>query len=56
MWYLYRRVEDGANQSQSIKKSSGQDDTRFFFTEVHLFAGKLVLIVAIHSLGGSCAN
>ena len=26
------------------------------FTEVHLLAGKLVLVVAIHSLGGSCAN
>ena len=32
-----------------------QDDTRFF-TEVHLLAGKLVPIVAIHSLGGSHAN
>ena len=31
------------------------DDTRFF-TEVHLLAGKLVPIVAIHSLGGSRAN
>ena len=30
------------------------DDTRFF-TEVHLLAGKLVLVVAIHSLGGSHA-
>ena len=29
----------------------GQDDVRFF-TEVHLLAGKLVLVVAIHSLGG----
>ena len=26
------------------------------FTEVHLLAGKLVLVVAIHSLGGSRAN
>ena len=25
------------------------------FTEVHLLAGKLVLVVAIHSLGGSRA-
>ena len=40
---------DGANQSQSIKKSSEQDDTRFFI-EVHLFASKLVLVVAIHTL------
>ena len=33
----------------------GQGDTRFF-TEVHLLAGKLVLVVAIYSLGGSRAN
>ena len=26
------------------------------FTEVHLLVGKLVLVVAIHSLGGSHAN
>ena len=26
------------------------------FTEVHLLAGKLILVVAIHSLGGSHAN
>ena len=39
----------------NTKKSSGQDDARFF-TEVHLIAGKLVLVVAIHSLEGSCAN
>ena len=32
-----------------------QVDTRFF-TEVHLLAGKLVLVVAIHSLGSSRAN
>jgi hypothetical protein len=31
------------------------DDTRFF-TEVHLFTGKLVPVVVIHSLGGSRAN
>jgi hypothetical protein len=31
------------------------DDTRFF-TEVHLLAGKLVPVMAIHSLRGSCAN
>ena len=31
------------------------DDTRFF-TELHLLVGKLVSIVAIHSLGGSHAN
>ena len=33
----------------------GQDDTKFF-TEVHLLADKLVLVVEIHSLGGSRAN
>ena len=33
----------------------GQDDTRFFIG-VHLLAGKLVLVVAIHSLGDSRAN
>ena len=36
-------------------KSSDNDGTRFF-TEVHLLAGKLVLVVSIHSLGGSRAN
>ena len=46
---------DGANQSQSIKKSQEQDDTRFF-TEVHLFDGKLVLVMAIHSLRDSRTN
>ena len=30
--------------------------TQWFFTEVHLLAGKLVLVVEIHSLGGSRAN
>jgi hypothetical protein len=30
--------------------------TQDFFTEVHLLAGKLVLAVAIYSLGGSPAN
>ena len=32
------------------------DDTINFSSEVHLLAGKLVPIVAIHSLGGSHAN
>ena len=39
----------------NTKKSSNNDDTRFF-TEVHLLAGKLVLVVVIHSLEGSRAN
>jgi hypothetical protein len=37
-------------------KSSGQYDTMIFFTEVHLLTGKLVVVVAIHSLEGSRAN
>ena len=32
------------------------DEHNDFFTEVHLLAGKLVLVVAIHSLGGSHAH
>ena len=49
-----------ARDNQSITMNTNEilgdnDDTRFF-TEVHLLAGKLVPIVAIHSLGGSCAN
>jgi hypothetical protein len=32
------------------------DDTINFSSKVHLLAGKLVPIVAIHSLGGSRAN
>ena len=39
----------------NTKKSSDNDDTRFFI-EVHLLAGKLVLVVVIHSLGGSHDN
>ena len=31
-------------------------NTMIFFTEVHLLAGKLVLVVVIHSLGGSRAK
>jgi hypothetical protein len=30
--------------------------TQCFFIEVHLLADKLVLVVAIHPLGGSRAN
>ena len=40
------------NQSITIEILEDNDDTRFF-TEVHLLAGKLVTVVAIHSLGGS---
>ena len=40
------------NEYQEILE---QDDIRFFI-EIHLLAGKLVLVVAIHSLGGLRAN
>ena len=43
------------NQSITMEILEDNDDTRFF-TEVHLLAGKLVPIMVIHSLGGSCAN
>ena len=33
-----------------------EQDEKRFFTEVHLLVGKLVLVVAIHSLGGSRTN
>jgi hypothetical protein len=49
--------QDGANQSIIRKPMKSSDNvTQDFFTEVHLLAGKLVLVVAIHSLGGSRAN
>ena len=41
------------NEDQSPRN---QMMNTIIFTEVHLLAGKLVLIVAIHSLGGSRAN
>jgi hypothetical protein len=40
------------NQSRNPQTMMTQD----FFTEVHLLAGKLVLVVVIHSLEGSHAN
>ena len=49
-----------ARDEQSITMNTneilGDKMTQRFFTDVHLLAGKLVPIVAIHSLGGSCAN
>jgi len=50
--------------NQSITKMNNNDDqsprnqmmNTMIFTEVHLLAGKLVLVVAIHSLGGSRAD
>jgi hypothetical protein len=53
----YEPITDEVNKSSTREpmKSSDNDDTRFF-TEVHLLAGKLVLVVVIHPLGGSRAN
>ena len=49
--------QDEANQSITRLPMKSLDKvTKDFFTEVHLLAGKLVLILAIHSLGGSRAN
>ena len=42
-------IRMNTNEDQSPQN---QMMTHWFFTEVHLLAGKLVLIVAIHSLGG----
>ena len=49
-----------ARDDQSITMNANEilgvnDDTRFF-TDVHLLTGKLVPVVAIHSLEGSHAN
>jgi hypothetical protein len=40
----------------NTKESLGDQMTKDFSFEVHLLAGKLVLVVEIHSLGGSRAN
>ena len=46
-----------SDQSMNTKEYQGDnDDIINFSSEVHLLAGKLVLVVAIHSLGGSRAN
>ena len=46
-----------SDQSMNTKEYQGDnDDTINFSSEVHLLAGKLVPVVAIHSLGGSHAN
>ena len=47
-------VSDQSRNSINTKETS--DDTINFSSEVHLLAGKLVPVVAIHSLGGSRAN
>ena len=48
-------ARDDQSVTMNTKRSLGQDDTKIF-TKVHLLAGKLVPVVAIHSLGGSHAN
>ena len=46
-----------SDQSMNIKEYQGEnDDTIIFSSKVHLLAGKLVPVVAIHSLGGSRGN
>jgi hypothetical protein len=46
-----------SDQSTNTKEYQGDnDDTIKFSSEAHLLAGKLVSVVAIHSLGGSRAN
>jgi hypothetical protein len=46
-----------SDQSMNTKEYQGDnDDTINFSSEVHLLASKLVPVVALHSLGGSCAN
>jgi hypothetical protein len=46
-----------SDQSMHTKEYQGDnDDTINFSSEVHLLAGKLVPVVAIHSLGGSHTN
>ena len=44
------------NHNEYQEYQGDNDDTINFSSEVHLLAGKLVPIVAIHSLGGSHAN
>ena len=44
------------NHTKYQQYQRGNDDTINFSSEVHLLAGKLVPVVAIHSLGGSRAN
>ena len=46
-----------SDQSMNNKEYQGDnDDTINFSSEVHLLVGKLVPVMVIHSLGGSCAN
>ena len=57
-------IPPSRGMNQSIMRMNTNEDqspqnqmmTQRFFIEVHLLAGKLVPVVAIHSLGGSRAN
>ena len=44
------------NHNEYQEYQGDNDDTINFFSEVHLLVGKLVPVVAIHSLRGSCTN
>ena len=44
------------NHNEYQEYQGDNDDTINFSSEVYLLADKLVLVVAIHSLGGSRAN
>ena len=44
------------DESKNTNEFLGDKMTQDFSSEVHLLAGMLVPVVAIHSLGGSCAN
>jgi hypothetical protein len=44
------------NHNEYQEYKGDNDNTINFSSEVHLLARKLIPIVAIHSLGGSCAN
>ena len=44
------------NQLIPMNTKETNDDTINFSSKVHLLVGKLVPVVVIHSLGGSCAN
>ena len=48
-------VSDDQSITMNTNEIIGDKIAQRFFTEVHLLAGKLVSVVAIHSLGGSCA-
>ena len=57
-------IPPSQGMNQSITRMNTNEDqsprnqmmTQYFFTEIHLLAGKLILVVAICSLGGSHAN